>query len=133
MFHVPNKLRITYGLMGSGDHYGNNGAFQIDFSNRSSAMCIASDGEGWEHVSVRIWDVSGGKDRTPTWAEMCKIKGIFWDEEDCVIQFHPPKSEYVNNHPHVLHLWRPTNQVVPLPDSILVGFKGVSLKGIRKV
>lgn len=124
MFKVPNKDRITYGVMGSGDHYGNNGAFSIWLSNRTLAMVVASDGEGWEHVSVRMVDKSTGNDRTPTWAEMCKIKDIFWGEEDCVIQYHPPKSEYVNNHPHVLHLWRPTAQAIPMPDSILVGIKG---------
>ena len=109
--------------MGSGNFIGNNGAFQVWLSNRTDAMIIASNGEGWEHVSVRMIDKSTGKNRTPTWAEMCKIKDIFWDDEDCVIQFHPAKSEYVNNHPNVLHLWRPTNQVIPIPDSILVGLK----------
>lgn len=111
--------------MGSGDWAGNNGAFQIWLSNRTDAMVIASDGEGWEHVSVRMVDKNTGSDITPTWAQMCKIKDIFWDDEDCVIQYHPPKSEYVNNHPHVLHLWRPTNQSIPLPDSILVGIKPI--------
>lgn len=122
-FHVPNNNRIRYGAMGSGDFYGNNGAFAIDFSNRSLAMVIASDGEGWEHVSVRMVEKATGKDRTPTWAEMCRIKDLFWDDQDCVIQYHPPRSEYVNNHPHVLHLWRPVDKEIPLPDSILVGFK----------
>jgi hypothetical protein len=125
MFKVPHKDRITYGPMGSGDWAGNNGAFQINLSNRTDAMVVASNGEGWEHVSVRMIDRSTGKDRTPTWSEMCKIKDIFWGDEDCVIQFHPPKSEYVNNHPHVLHLWRPVDQAIPQPDSILVGIKGL--------
>lgn len=123
MFHVPNKDRITYGTMGSGNWIGNNGAFQVWLSNRTDAIILASDGEGWEHVSVRMYDKGTGQDRTPTWAEMCKIKDMFWDDEDCVIQYHPPKSEYVNNHPHVLHLWRPTEKVMPMPDSILVGIK----------
>ena len=125
MFHVPHKSRITHGAMGSGDWAGNNGAFQIWLSNRTDAMVVASDGQGWEHVSVRMVDKSTGQDRTPTWAEMCKIKDIFWDAEDCVIQYHPAKSEYVNNHPNVLHLWRPTEHVIPTPDSMLVGIKGI--------
>ena len=123
MFHVQNRDRITYGPMGSANWMGNNGAFQIAMSGRTDAMVVASDGEGWEHVSVRMVDKSTGNDRTPTWAEMCKIKDIFWDSEDCVIQFHPPKTEYVNNHPHVLHLWRPVNINIPTPDSILIGLK----------
>lgn len=78
---------------------------------------IFSDGEGWEHVSVSTLT------RTPNWAEMCVIKDLFWAPEDTVIQFHPPRSEYVNNHPFCLHLWRPIGESIALPPSILVGFK----------
>ena len=53
-----------------------------------------------EHVSVK-----GPKD-TPRWETMCVIKDLFWDDEDEVIQYHPKKSEYVNMHKNVLHLWR---------------------------
>ena len=118
MFHVKEEYRIRTGQYGSNYTYGNNGAFEI---NRGSAkFCIiASDGMGREHISVHC--IKQGKDWTPTWSEMCFIKGLFWDEEDCVIQFHPAKSEYVNVHKHTLHLWRPTNQVIPIPDKIMVG------------
>jgi hypothetical protein len=77
----------------------------------------SDDFDGWEHVSVSLID------RTPTWAEMCRIKGLFWDEEDTVVQFHPPKSEYVNCHPYCLHLWRWTGGEFPRPSSTLVGPK----------
>lgn len=72
---------------------------------------------GWEHVSV------SRRDRCPTWDEMCLVKSIFWDEDDCVIQYHPPRSEYVNNHPNCLHLWRPIGVSLAMPPSIMVGFK----------
>jgi hypothetical protein len=36
------------------------------------------------------------------------------------LQYHPAKSNYVNVAPHVLHLWRPLNQEVPLPPIYLV-------------
>lgn len=55
---------------------------------------IASWGGGWEHVSVSL------NNRCPTWEEMCMVKDIFWGEDECVIQFHPPKS--ANQHPSVL-------------------------------
>lgn len=120
MFKVPERYRITKNaLMASDASYGNNGAFIIDMSSGTVALCIASDGEGWEHVSVHM--SSDGKDRTPTWAEMCKIKALFWDEEDCVMQLHPPKSDYVNNHKHCLHLWRPIGVEIPRPNTNLVG------------
>src|SRR3954463_731637 len=56
---------------------------------------------GWEHVSVST------RRRPPNWQEMCFVKDLFWEPEECVVQFHPPRSEYINNHPHCLHLWRP--------------------------
>lgn len=123
MFHTPNIHRLRSGLMHSDDSYGNNGAFQIPILNSMNvAYCIASDGDDWEHVSVHVVDFIG-KSRIPTWEEMCMIKNIFWDEEDCVVQYHPPKSQYVNNHPHVLHLWRSTYFKIPMPPSIMVGIK----------
>lgn len=48
---------------------------------------------------------------------------MFWDEHDCVAQFHPPKSKYINNHPYCLHLWRQVDAEFNLPDSLLVGFQ----------
>jgi hypothetical protein len=80
---------------------------------------IASDGMGWEHVSV------SRKSRCPTWDEMCQIKNLFWDENETVIQFHPPKTEYVNNHPYCLHLWKPTDFEIQTPPSIFVGTRDV--------
>jgi hypothetical protein len=71
----------------------------------------------WEHVSVSL------ENRTPVWDEMCFVKNLFWREDECVVQYHPPKSEYVNHHPYCLHLWRPMNVGFPLPPSILVGPK----------
>lgn len=54
---------------------------------------------------------------------MCKVKDLFWGEEDCVVQFHPPKSVYVNNHEFVLHLWRKIGSQFETPPGILVGIK----------
>ncbi len=118
-FHVPNKYRVRRGPTGSDDSYGNCGMFLIPHPNPLSSLVLkvsASDGEGWEHVSVSL------PSRCPTWEEMCFIKDTFWDGEDCVMQLHPPRSEYVNNHPYCLHLWRPTDgRVIPQPPSIFVG------------
>jgi hypothetical protein len=88
-----------------------------------TALVIASDGLLWEHVSVSIY----GEDRTPTWAEMCFVKSLFWDDGDCVMQLHPPSNEYINNHSFCLHLWRPTHVDIPMPPSIMVGVKEFGL------
>lgn len=117
---VPNEYRIKTGRLASDNLFGNNGAFEIPLSNRTMAFVIASDGAGWEHVSVSL--VSDGKERTPTWAEMCKIKDMFWHETETVVQYHPPKELYVDNHKHTLHLWKPIGIEIPLPDTYLVGF-----------
>lgn len=68
----------------------------------------------WEHVSVSL------KSRTPTWAEMCWIKLMFWSGDDTVLQFHPPESEYVNNHEHRLHLWKPVGTSILRPPQWMV-------------
>ena len=51
------------------------------------------------------------------------IKNEFCDDIDCVIQYHSPKSEYGNNHPNCLHLWRPIDGKIKMPPSILAGIK----------
>lgn len=89
---------------------------------RTTLRVIASspsDDCPWDHVSVCASDYKGG--RCPTWDEMCYIKGLFWDEEETVVQFHPPKSEYVNNHPDCLHLWRHASVEFPRPPTKAVG------------
>ena len=125
MFKVPNNHRVRKGLMGSDDTVGNQGAFIIPHPRIKDYYLntIASDGLSWEHVSVSVMGTKRKVERCPTWEEMCFIKDLFWDEGDCVIQYHPPKSEYVNNHKYCLHLWRSTNQIIPFPDSLLVGIK----------
>jgi hypothetical protein len=115
-FHVPEKFRVYLKGLPSPDDYGNNGLFICKLKHGQSLKVIASEGMGWEHVSV------SRTDRTPTWEEMCQVKDIFWDDTDCVIQYRPPKSDYVNNHLYCLHLWRPIGIELPRPDSILVGY-----------
>lgn len=58
-----------------------NGCFKVFVQGRSFFV-IASNG--------------GGKD-------------MFFDAEEVVVQYHPAKSQYVNNYPYCLHLWRPND------------------------
>ena len=127
-FRVPNQFRIRKGFMASTEANGNNGAFFIPQApNKPPYKIVASDGaidegaQAWEHVSVSL------PDRTPTWAEMCAIKSMFWDEEDVVVQLHPPRSEWVNNHQHCLHMWRPVGITMPRPPALMVGVKGLGV------
>jgi hypothetical protein len=93
--------------------------FMFLLKNGQQIRIIASDGEGWEHVSVSL------EDRCPTWDEMCQVKGMFWGDDDCVMQLHPPKSEWVNNHPFCLHLWRPVGVDIPTPPMLMVGIQSL--------
>lgn len=115
MFHVPEVYRLRAGPLQSSPADGNNGAFLLLGPCRQELKLIASDNDGWEHVSISL------KNRCPNWQEMCFVKDLFWDAEDTVIQYHPPKSDYVNCHPYCLHLFRPIGIELPRPPKELIG------------
>ena len=77
---------------------------------------IISGGSGdeWEHVSVSC------ADRTPIWGEMCIVKQMFWGDHETVLEFHPRQSEYINQHPFVLHLWKQKDENHPLPERWMI-------------
>jgi len=117
---VPEEIekhRVKTGIYASptGKTYG---FFYIPF--RSSKMTVmVCDGQksGWDHVSVSL------KNRCPNWEEMCFVKDLFWDPEECVVQYHPARSEHISMHPYCLHMWKPLNQELPKPDLLIVGWK----------
>jgi len=128
-FHVPDDCRVTTGPLSSAPGAGQYGAFRLLSPEPGWTLWLVCDDgadpdhpTGWEHVSVsarrgnKVGDV-----RTPTWKEMVYVKATCWDPEDVVVQFHPRQSEYVNVHPHVLHLWRHRELVFPTPPADLVG------------
>jgi len=102
---------------------GFNGMFRFSVDG-NFVRCIASDGMGWKHVSVSL---EYEPKKCPKWSLMCKIKDLFWDEFDVVVQFHPRKKDYVNFHQGCLHLWQPFADGAPLdfpcPPSYMVGPK----------
>lgn len=121
---LPDRLeagRVRSGHFASDPAWGPYGAFFVYGPCGCELKIIASGAHetGWEHVSVST------PRRPPNWQEMCFVKALFWDAEECVMQLHPPESTYVNNHSHCLHLWRPVNQMIPLPPSTLVGVKSL--------
>ena len=75
---------------------------------------IFSNGGGWDHVSV------SNRSRCPTWPEMCQIKDIFFRENECCVEYHPAKKDYVNIHPFCLHIWKPQKAELPTPPTIFV-------------
>ena len=110
------------------DTDGMNGFFVIPLSKEDQTFALVLSGESnneikWEHVSARIgYTKYHGKlaERIPTWEEMCLLKDLFWGEDEVVMQLHPAKSEYVNDNPNVLHLWKPTDCKIPTPPKVCV-------------
>lgn len=81
---------------------------------------IASDNDGWDHVSVsRV-------NRCPNWPEMSFVAAQFFADDEFAMQLHVPAELHVNNHPFCLHWWRPHAQAVPVPPAWMVGVPGVS-------
>lgn len=111
-YRLREKERQLYGCNGDSS----NGIFKV-FVNGKSFFCIVSNGGSWEHISVSM----PNQKRCPTWEEMCAIKDMFFEAEEVVVQYHPKKSEYVNNHPCCLHLWKPINKEMPTPPKLFVG------------
>jgi hypothetical protein len=109
----------------SDERDGMNGMFLIPFTDERGKIyqlgCIASDQEGWEHVSVTDQTHRRSQDRTPSWEMMCRVKRAFWDDDETVIEYHVPMSEWINDHPGCLHLWRPIGVQIPRPPSLFVG------------
>ena len=107
---------------GMGGHY-------YDSISGKNLNFIFSYQMGWEHLSVSM------PSRTPTWDMMCRMKDIFWNDDETCVEYHPAKNQYVNNHPHCLHIWRPVNndqffnepeskeELLPVPPHLLVGFR----------
>lgn len=122
--HLSSFRNRVHPQYGSDDDAGMCGFFVIPLCKASKTYALVISNHSfpempWEHVSVRIGVGGGGKkkmvERTPTWDEMCAIKKLFWRDDEVVMQLHPAEAEYVNTHPHVLHLWKPTHLEIPMP------------------
>jgi hypothetical protein len=107
--------RIREGYYASDKSYGCMGAFIVQGPCGEKLRIVSSGGQnGWEHVSVSI------ERRIPNWQEMCFVKEAFWNDDECVMQLHPPKSDYINLHPNCLHLWCPMDELIPMPPNLMV-------------
>ena len=112
-YRLTKEEQRTYGANGGCG----NGCFKVFVNGRSFFVIASSDG-GWDHVSVS--PCSKKRESCPTWEEMSAIKDMFFDPEERVVQYHPPKSEYINAHPYCLHMWRYTDGELPHPPAIFV-------------
>ena len=110
---VPEKYRVLSGEMATTEADGHNGLFLVPFE--SFTLCVvAGDGFGWDHVSVSAMA------RVPLWAEMCWVKSLFFEDDECVVEFHQATKDYMNDNPNVLHLWRCPAIEFTMPQKICV-------------
>ena len=109
---IPN-LRI--------DTLANDGffAFWTDPINRRVYSIILSWGGGWEHFSINPIK----NDKTPSWDFMCKMKEMFFKDDEACVEYHPAKKDYISQLDHCLHIWRPLEKELPVPPAIYVGLK----------
>ena len=94
------------------------GAFDIKLGGATMRV-ICGDDMGWDHVSVSF------RNRCPTWSEMEFVRRTWFEDDEWVVQFSPPTSERINNHPYCLHMWRPQNETLPIPAPSMVGVRGL--------
>lgn len=98
------------------------GGYYHDVLSGKNLNFIFSYQMGWEHLSVSM------PSKTPSWDQMCRMKDIFWNKDEACVEYHPKEEDYVNMHQHCLHIWKPTEEYLPTPPHILVGFKDAEEK-----
>lgn len=86
----------------------------VRLTSKTYAVAVWSNGGGWDHVSVSF------KNRCPSWDEMCKVKDIFFNEDECCVEYHPKKKDYINVYPYCLHIWKPQHVEIPTPPKFFV-------------
>lgn len=90
------------------------GRIYLNGTKKEPAAVVWSFGGGWDHVSVSY------RNRCPSWEEMCRVKEMFFYDEEVVVQYHPKKSEYKNLHNFCLHLWKKQGEEFATPPVIMV-------------
>ena len=71
-------------------------------SDRLRVICSVAreaDGKRWLHVSL------SRAHKVPFWADVRRVKDLFIGPDRKAIQVLPRAAEYVNIHPHTLHLF----------------------------
>lgn len=116
-FKVPEKNRVILPKSEpyySDETFGNNGLFSVRLNKKKKLRIIASDGGGWDHVSVSL------KDRVPSYFEMKLVRRLFWGDDDVIVEYHMGKTDHVNCNNNVLHLWRCQVGHFPTPPKLFV-------------
>lgn len=105
------KYRKVHPVLGASE--GMCGYFEIPTGGGNLRVISSGELSGhnpeWEHVSVSM------PHRCPLWNEMQRVKEMFWDDDEVVVQIHPAKADYVNTHEFCLHLWKHKSPIATPP------------------
>ena len=85
----------------------------VTYKGRTIFVVYSNGGE-WDHVSASY------NNRCPSWEEMCAIKDIFFYPDECCVEYHPAKADYVNVQEFCLHIWKPQKAELPRPPRYFV-------------
>lgn len=96
-------------------HIGEDGCTGFVGASSTRMRFIASWGGGWDHVSVSL------PGRCPTWNEMDLAHKLFFLPNEWAVQYHVPIEKNISLHPYCLHIWRPQEEVLPIPPKEMVG------------
>jgi len=114
MAEIRSNPRIQI-LMESEDGFSGRVRPKSSWGRCTIAAVQVSWGCWWDHVSVSF------EGRTPTWEEMAEVKDMFFRPDEVCVQYHPAENEYVNQHKHCLHIFRPQREAIPTPPVWMVG------------
>lgn len=103
------QIKETTNLFVDKEGYDGFAGRYFDKDSNKMLQYVFSWGGGWEHLSVSL------PRKCPTWEQMCKMKEIFYDDEEVCVEYHPRRSDYVNMHQYCLHIWRPIDESIPTP------------------
>src|SRR5690348_12514954 len=91
-FRVTDRKTLAHWGGWAGDE--TCGAFRVPSPiDGALILVVASNGEGWDHVSV------SRSNRCPNWQEMEHIAGLFFKDGETAMQLHVPRAEHLNLHP----------------------------------
>jgi hypothetical protein len=93
---IPRPLPFAW-FVRAGNY--SNAFIRMDGLSVIVSVELCDDGRRWLHVSC------ARQHTLPDWSDIKAVKRAFIGDEKKAIQVLPPAAEYVNVHPHCLHLW----------------------------
>ena len=77
------------------------GMAKVLLTNNETVHVFFSWGAGWDRVSVSHIH------HCPTKDEMCEVKGLFFRDGECVMEYHTVDEDHDPAYPRSVQLWRP--------------------------